>query len=326
MKSNIPIRHHYIPQFLLRQFCNSEGYLCYCDKKSFANVNKKPEEVFMVRNLYRDTINNPDNPVQIEKDFSVFEREASEIIHKFLTEPDITISVEKEEKLKLFFALMGIRSKGAAEKFSQGLLEDSKKFYSVYQENGDFTDFWKRNLSLLVKCRSYSEVESHPEIDKPIKMFMRRDAYGFAGLHFVIAEKRGKEDFIIGDSYPVEVKALWNGYEAREYSIYPISSDRMLFMVDNALDMTWNNKKLSDFERELKPIPLHSKDGKTIRYHVKKMYESEVKVFNSITFDGAEDGVAFKDRTKVSLNTYPDIYASWKASGEVQADGTNKTL
>ena len=316
MHSNIPIRHHYISQFLLRKFCNSEGYLCYCEKNSLNITDKKPEEVFMVRNLYRDTINNSDDPVQIEKDFSIFEREASEIIHRFMTESEITITIEEEEKLKLFFALMGIRSKGAAEKFSHGLSDDSKKFYSVYQENGDFSDFWKRNLSLLVKCRSYNEVKNNPEIEEPIKIFMRRDASGFAGLHFVIAEKRGKEDFIIGDSYPVEVSGLLNGNKAREYSIFPISSDRVLFMADNFLDMAWNNKKLSDFERELKSTPPRSKDGKTVRYHVKKIYESDVKLINAITFDGAEDGLAFKDRAKVSLSEYVEIYENWTASGE----------
>ena len=316
MQSSIPVRHHYIPQFLLRQFCNSEGNLCYCDKNSLDLSEMKPAEVFMVRNLYRDSINNPANPVQIENDFAIFEREAAEIIHKFLTEPEIIITVEQEEKLKLFFALMGIRSKSAAEKISHGLSEDSKKFYSVYQENGDFSDFWKRNLSLLVKCRSYREVESNPNIDKPIKVFMRRDAFGFYDMHFVIAEKRGKEDFIIGDSYPVDVSGLLNGYKAREYSIFPISSDRVLFMADNMLPLAWNNAKLADFEKELKPVPQHSADGKTIRYHVKKIYESDVKLVNAITFDGAEEGVAFKERTKVSLTKYPEIYANWKAAGQ----------
>ena len=316
MHSNIPVRHHYIPQFLLRQFCNSEGTLCFCDKKSLDITDRKPEEVFMVRNLYRDTINNPSNPVQIENDFAVYEREASEIIHKFQNDLEIIITVEEEEKLKLFFALMGIRSKGAAEKFSSGLSEDSKKYYSVYQENGDFSDFWKRNLSLLVKCRSYNEVKNNPEIDAPIKVFMRRDTFGFEGLHFVIAEKRGKEDFIIGDTYPVEVSGLINGYKAREYSIFSISSDRMLFMADNYLPRIWYNKKLSEFEHEIMPITPCSKDGKTIRYHVKRMYESEVKFFNSIILDGAEEGVAFKDQTKISLKEYPEIYANWKAAGK----------
>ena len=211
---------------------------------------------------------------------------------------------------------MGIRSKGAADKFSSGLSEDSKKFYSVYQENGDFSDFWKRNLSLLVKCRSYREVESNPDIDKPIKVFMRRDAFGFADMHFVIAEKRGKEDFIIGDSYPVEVCNLIKGNKAREYSIFPISSDRVLFMADNMLPFAWHYAKLADFEQGLKTIPQRSADGKTIRYHVKKIYENDVKLVNAITFDGAEEGIAFKDQTKVSLSKYSDIYANWKEAGE----------
>ncbi len=316
MNSNIPVRHHYIPQFILRRFCNNEEKLCYCEKAKLDISEKRPEEVFMVRNLYRDTINHPENPVQIENDFAKFESEAANIINRFSTESEIVISVEENEKLKLFFALMGIRSKGAADTFSQGLTEDSKEVYSLYQENGDFSDFWKRNLSAIVKCRSIREVWDNPNIDKPIKIFMKRDTVGLADMHFVIAEKRGNEDFIIGDSYPVEVSGLLNGNKQREYSIFPISSNRMIFMADNIVKLFWNNSTITGFEQELMTIPRCSADGHTIRYLVKKMYEDDVKFFNAITFDGAVNGVAFKDRTKVSLNKYPEIYANWKAAGQ----------
>ena len=59
-----------------------------------------------------------------------------------------------------------------------------------------------------------------------------------------------------------------------------------------------------------------------VRHHyisqflLRQLYESEVKFFNAITFDGAVDVVVFKDRTKVSLKEYPEIYANWKAAGK----------
>ena len=62
------VRHHYIPQFILRSFCGDNGYLSYFDISQQRIVEKKTEEVFMARNLYRDTVNNPDDPVKIEKD------------------------------------------------------------------------------------------------------------------------------------------------------------------------------------------------------------------------------------------------------------------
>ena len=47
------VRHHYIPQFILRSFCgDNNGYLSYFDISQQRIVEKKTEEVFMARNLY----------------------------------------------------------------------------------------------------------------------------------------------------------------------------------------------------------------------------------------------------------------------------------
>lgn len=54
-----PIRHHYIPQFILRNFCfNDRGDLFYYDKENSKTSVKNTRDIFMVRNLYRDEINN----------------------------------------------------------------------------------------------------------------------------------------------------------------------------------------------------------------------------------------------------------------------------
>lgn len=99
-----PIRHHYIPQFILRSFCfNDRGDLFYYDKEDSKTSVRNIRDVFMVRNLYRDEINSPDEPTKIEKDMARFESEASRIITgKFLGRDEITITLEEDEKLKLF--------------------------------------------------------------------------------------------------------------------------------------------------------------------------------------------------------------------------------
>ena len=54
---NVPIKHHYVPQFMLRNFCFKDKLLYYYDKAKNITSVKKTDEIFMTRNLYRDEIN-----------------------------------------------------------------------------------------------------------------------------------------------------------------------------------------------------------------------------------------------------------------------------
>ena len=99
--NNEPIKHHYIPQFILRNFCfdDKKNCLFFFDKKDAKTSPKKTNDIFMVRNLYRDGINNPDNPTKIEQDTARFESEVSQIItKKFLNNNEISITCDEDEK------------------------------------------------------------------------------------------------------------------------------------------------------------------------------------------------------------------------------------
>ena len=117
---NEPIRHHYIPQFILKNFCfDDDGDTYYYDKKLEKVVIKKVRDTFMVENLYRDELNFPQHPTQIEYDLAVYESEISQIIRKkFLFENEITLTLEEDAKLRLFFAIMGFRAKRVKERFA----------------------------------------------------------------------------------------------------------------------------------------------------------------------------------------------------------------
>ena len=152
-----PIRHHYIPQFILRNFCcNNDSEVRYCCKQTETISVLNTREVFMERNLYRDEANSPNDPTKIERDFAEFEREVSIIIkNKLLSEDEVVLNMEEDSKFRCFFALMGFRSERVRTNFERGLCKSSKDFYSHYQKDGNFLDFWKRNLGNAVTADQF---------------------------------------------------------------------------------------------------------------------------------------------------------------------------
>ncbi|MCR5083369.1 MAG: DUF4238 domain-containing protein [Parasporobacterium sp.] len=286
-----PVRHHYIPQFLLRQFCEETGVLHYYDKEKNVISNKKPEEVFVVRNLYRDELNNPDNPAKIEKDFARFENEASKIIYKFLEDDTIYLSFEEEEKLRLFLALMGFRSDRTKDYFKNTKSDTFKDFYIKYQDDENFDDLWKRNLGLIVNCRSCKEVVDHKDIDEPFKIFIMRDTHGIPfDSYFMILERRGKADFLLSDSYPaISEGSSDKGLKLELYSFYPISPSRALLRVHFGADAT--PKSILGFDQNFFKEPRKQRDKNVRIFNVQNTYEDDVRRLNSLAFETASYGV-----------------------------------
>jgi hypothetical protein len=233
-----PIRHHYIPQFILRNFaCDSDRKVaCYYDKESQSVSKCEIREVFMERNLYRDEINCKDKPVQIEHDLSVYEREVAELIKaKFLDKRKIELTKEEDSMLKLFFAIMSFRNINAKEQFSDKASKEFKDFYKYFQGNEDLEDFWKRNLGYLVKCRSMQDVANHTEIDPPIKWFMLRDTNSLLGKYIIVVEPK-KGDFILGDCYPLVF--IGDYLRLPLYDVCPISPNRAIIIASRGVDNT----------------------------------------------------------------------------------------
>ena len=149
---NESIRHHYIPRFILKNFCfDSHEHVYYFDKIKKEFSVQKIRDIFMSLHLYRDEINTPEQPTKIEKDLAVFEGEVSKIIkEKFLYDNEIVLNINEDAKLRLFFAIMSFRSERVRDNFRENLRKESKESYSRYQKNGDFEDFWKRNRQVQI--------------------------------------------------------------------------------------------------------------------------------------------------------------------------------
>jgi len=293
---NEPVKHHYIPQFLIKNFSDKkDGYVWYYTKQSEEPSLKHCSEIFVYKNLYRDEINSPGEPTKIENDLSAFEREMSEIINKLLVGSDIVLNIEEYEKTKLFFSIMAFRSSNAYKIFSKRLSKEGEEFFSFYQGNEDFVDFWKRNLGHLVNCRSIKEVLLHDKIDKPIKAFMTRDTFGLTGLFISIVERRGDEDFFLSDIYPLMFSGETpDGKSMLLYSIVPISSERALIFASNGIVSARLQERFFGDNIFRKPMPLGNRQ---LQLHVKKVYERDVHFINSEIVKYFEEA-AFKEKDK----------------------------
>lgn len=296
-----PKRHHYIPQFILKNFSiNSSYFVKFYDKRELKRICKKTSEVFMEDNLYEDKINCQNDIMAIEKDLAKFECEVAPIIKKFLINNELLLTDDENNKLQYFFALMGFRSSKTKKFFKLGLSKKSKKYYKNYQGNNDFEDFWKRNLSKLVKCRTLKEVVEKEDIDEIIKGFMIRDVNGVNGKHFCLVEATNGEEFVLSDCYPVVVRDI-NKIDL--YDIFPISPERAILF---ACEATINNalsyaKKIGVDEMDVlyfRPLVVSkgkNEDRKATKLYLKKLFPEEVESINDLIIENAEKGYIYKN-------------------------------
>lgn len=295
-----PIRHHYIPQFILRNFAvDNSGKVLYYDKKSKKTSEVKPRDIFFENNLYRDEINCVVEPTQIEHNLAVYENEISHIIkEKFLNGKEIYLDAVENDKITLFFAIMGLRAKSVKDLFAESLSIESQRMYKQYQNDGDFADFWKRNLGYAVQCRSTRDVLKHPNIDLPFKIFLKRDAEGLFGMYLVVAENREATGFIIGDCYPVVQKGVhWNGLEHHLYSIFPISPNRVILLVN--LGVQGAPRKVTHLRECVLRQPINIFEKKGIKIRVKSLYPEESKYINEQVVQNAKEGFVLPPCVKV---------------------------
>ena len=310
---NEPVRHHYVPRFLLKPFCFEGNKINYYDKKTGKFSVKDIKNIFVEKNFYRDDINNENDPMKLEKDFAKFESEVSRIFRKFLKGKDIIISIVEYEEMQFFFALMMFRGKNRMNEFSGEVSDDFRKFYSHYQKDENFNDFWKRNLGYLANCRSIYEVMEHSQIDDPIKLAMFRDtkgaSYPLSESYFVVAEKQGNEELILSEEFCHNIEGeFFDGTHMTAYTFIPISPQRILIRICNGVDVVQGKvKEVTWFNRDVIKRPQFLKDGINIKLHVNHIYAKDVRRINATRFGGSTEGVAFRDKSAVSIDDYPSI-------------------
>ena len=296
-------RHHYIPQFILRNFSKrGDGFVEFYDLKKKTITNRPTEEIFLYNDLYRDE-NNKNDPTKIEDDLAKYENEIAQLFNKKIYKgSQIELTIEEEDKLKLFLTIMGLRNKKAKTVFGEDTDPRILAMYKPYLADNTLEDLWKKNLGVLVNCRSLQEVIDSKEIIDPFRHYVFLNTFGFFGTYLIIAERRGNEDFIIGDSYPsFQMAKTKDGLDLPMLNYYPISPDRVIILAVS--DISNFQQSARQISETLFRKPTLINNGKALKYNVKKIYEDDVKFINSFAWMYARGGVAFIDENKVEIPT-----------------------
>ena len=223
-----PKRHHYIPQFILRNFQDENSQVSYWDIEKGKLEKRNTKRIFMNMHMYRDEINHQDDPTSIESTLAVFEQEIAELIkEKFLTSNEIVITREELEKLRIFLSLLSFLSNSRMEQYRNNKFNEStRKILEEYSPEG-FEDLWKREVEELAKCRSYADVQSNEVVDPIIKTDFFND---LKGMYMTLVDARGGE-FLLTDIYPtLEIFPVQPGINLHMHCFYPLSPTRMLIL------------------------------------------------------------------------------------------------
>lgn len=324
---NEPKRHHYIPQFILKNFVDDRGKLFYWDVNKKELIQSFTRYVFMSFHMYRDEINHTDNPTFIEKSLSVFEDDIAKIFQKLKSENEIVLLRKEMESLRIFLCLLSFRSNSRMEQYLQNRFDErTRSILKQFAVNADYADLWKREIEEISKCRSYQQIKNSSIIDPIIK----QDLFNaLEGYYMTFVDARGG-DFFITDIYPTaEVYPLSNGLNIYLHYLYPITPTRLLLLnhimfKPEAKQIMTGIKSVSKIKEDfvippkaeyVKGMLTHDENDK-FSYRVRKVYSADVEYINSLLLNEAKVGIAFNNKSRIvssvqRFNTY---------------EGTKKTL
>lgn len=318
MEKNEAKRHHYIPQFILRNFTDENDQLTYWDIKEEKLEKRNTRSVFMNWHMYRDEDNHKDDPTYIESSLSVFEKEIAELIKKkILYQSEIILTRKELESLRIFLSLLSFRSDSRMNQYKEKKFNQSTfEILAPFAPDGNFEDLWKREIEELSKCRAYNQIRESKVIDPIIKQDFLND---LEGQYMSFVDARGG-DFLITDIYPtLEIFPLLPDVNIHLHFIFPLSNNRLLLLNNTMFrydvqDPIINNMKcFSQIQGDMIIPPknhyingiINSDDDKYI-YKVRKIYSDDVEYINALQLNEAKVGVAFKDGDRVikSIESY----------------------
>ena len=319
--AKVPIRHHYIPQFILRNFLGEDGLLYYWDNESKFLAKRNTKGVFMNNSMYRSEDINYDNPVEIESNLSKFEQEIAPIFKRLCAPDEIVLTRKELEMLRIFLSLLSFRSDLRMKQYKEKrFTESTEKILNEFKGEQDFELFWKKEINALAKCRSFEDVMTVEGVDSIIKLEFDNDLKGY---YMTLIEARGQE-FIISDVYPtLEVFPVASTINIHLHAIYPITPTRAILLNN----ICFKKESMGEFDPVSAPMIAFSRlKGNLLKepkqtytvcygafapedkyaYRPVKVYENNVSYINMLFLNETRVGFAFRDkeRIKASVKKY----------------------
>lgn len=170
------VRQHYIPQFILKNFCydtNKEKVFFFeAGEDEYSSL--YVSNVFMEKYLY----SNAEDKLGIEESLAKFEADVAPIFKKLNNDNEIRLTFSEDERLRVFLSLLAFRAASTRDQF-ENMSELSKELYGRSTVDMDMKDIWLQNVHLVSQCRSIKEVLRNPQISSPLKVFITNEFSAF---------------------------------------------------------------------------------------------------------------------------------------------------
>lgn len=295
---NDHIKQHYIPQFIIKNFCKTDKKTYYYNLLDKRITQKYPNEIFEEKYLYEYSQDKKENINKIELDLARFESEVSNSIKPFLTNSNVSLSFEESEKIKYFFFIMILRSKFMLSSYNKEILEFNQQSIPDINEK-ELDEFYKSNLEKLVNCRTLMELDETINIQ-----FIKYAIMMLINKHLVLFESGDKLEFVLGDAYPIALAQKINPLDIFNLMslvrlIFPISHNRAIGLVDT----------YDEFHSALRTYKIMNKDwydepkkfgtGRLIQ--LKYLNDEDVKYINKGILENSRDGICFRSERKCGL-------------------------
>lgn len=291
------VRQHYIPQFILKNFCYDQNkekvYFFESGEDEYSSL--FVSNVFMEKYLYSKAV----NELEIEESLARFEAEIAPIFKKINSDTEISLTFTEDERLRVFLSLLAFRAASTRNQFDN-MSELSKQLYGS-SDGTDMKDIWLKNVHLVSQCRSIKEILANPEVSNPLKVFITHE---FSAFYMCVLERRGSVDFLISDCYPVVMNGegvLPNGmpFHLPIYYFYPISDSRVIALVSNNIQDVPRSVSYLDCAKTLKG-PKGSFDRTHLVFRPARLYPQDVEWINEMIIKNAQVGVVVKDIERCS--------------------------
>lgn len=295
---NEHIKQHYIPQFIIKNFCKTDKKTYYYNISDKSITQKFPSEIFEENYLYEYSQDKKENLNKIELDLARFESDVANIIIPFLTNHNVSISLKESDMIQYFFFIMILRSKFMLSSYNKAILEYNQQFIPNISEE-ELDEFYKNNLEKLVNCRTIMDFNETINTQ-----FIQCAAQMLISKHLVLFECADKLEFVLGDAYPIglgqkiNILDIFNQMSLLSL-IFPISYNRAIGLVDT----------YDEFYSKLRNIKVKNKDwydepkkfGTGILIQLKYLNDEEVANINKRILKNSRDGVCFRSERKCGL-------------------------
>jgi len=230
-------RHHYVPQFYLREWYAPETktFWLYCRDVdgSLRTGLKSAKSIGYCKGLYSAipdglTVRNEVSNEIEEKFFSPIDSAASQVHQKILSAGVSSLSTEERHNWSLFVNSLLERSptrinevKNSSKEMVAKTISDLRKVFGESEEKSNLHVLWKNlDIDALTHNTVLSSIVKWAEDEETIQYF--------SNMAWVVIQANGKDHFLTGDA-PLVVNGVSGGYPIHFLSI-SLSPERLLVM------------------------------------------------------------------------------------------------